>query len=352
MISSSASSFSDSSSASASITYNSGAGISTTSVDRNKWVNICTISMLLSFLLFLIIEAFSVVTECRVCPRGSNYMSEPFRKVPGGSGMTCGELMTSNPICQVHAPLMKKFDLASYCGCSKSGPPSNRCTFDCPFLSEEETVGLSPKSSVGGTLARPSLKPSRTVDREVNPGHTDEIVLSDVAFLPSRAPSFDEGNEKPPKALQNNFLSDRIFDADKMLCSDLSTTLPFVTDQLFCGEVQAHCCSITTSTAQMTQNRIPAECILCGHGFEVLEEKFLPGKRNGETCGQITRFYEHAANAMFCENAVPLLREHCCTEVDLITTQLEANQLSSAAIQYMGLVLLFIVVATMMTIVG
>jgi hypothetical protein len=52
----------------------------------------------------------------------------------------------------------------------------------------------------------------------------------------------------------------------------------------------------------------------------------------GQTCGEISRFYEHASNELFCREAISSLRDHCCVEIDPTkTTQLDLA--SSATFQ-------------------
>lgn len=44
----------------------------------------------------------------------------------------------------------------------------------------------------------------------------------------------------------------------------------------------------------------------------------------GQTCGELSRFYEHVANEMFCASALPPIRKVCCSgESTTTTTELE-----------------------------
>jgi hypothetical protein len=71
----------------------------------------------------------------------------------------------------------------------------------------------------------------------------------------------------------------------------------------------------------------------------------------GQTCGEISRFFEHVYDESFCEQVIPLHREHCCTEPEKTAiSQLEANPISSASLQSVIIPSLMVIVlwATLM----
>jgi hypothetical protein len=65
-----------------------------------------------------------------------------------------------------------------------------------------------------------------------------------------------------------------------------------------------------------------------------------------QTCGELAKFYEHAAEESFCIQIMPLLREYCCKEVvtseiapvhepnSAVTSQHKVDSKSSAMSRY------------------
>jgi hypothetical protein len=253
---------------------------SSTNYNNSRGKIICGVVsnlVILSVMIYFLVDPF--LPNCVVCPYvGEQKMSQPLRVVPGGLGMTCGELESSVAICRAHAPLKEKFDLPAYCGCKK-GPPPNECNFDCPLPVDSETESPNPSSLVDGHLTIPVVAPFKISDQKDNPSHFDEIVLDDsTSSLPSESPSLNDGDKE---RLKDSLPPDGPFEADKVSCSDASIILPFITDQQFCEEVQSVCCSAITTMGESFQSGIPDACIMCEHGFEVDEEKPLPSDDNG-----------------------------------------------------------------------
>lgn len=212
------------------------------------------------------------MTGCHVCP-GRGSMTHPQRVVPGGSGITCGDLERIQSNCWDHRPLGKKFDLGAYCGCDGSEPPLNECTFDCPLQS-----GLVP----------PSVWPSKTSRGKSKPTHFDEIILLDTTLAPTERPSANDESEPSDSVVSS---SNGLFDADIMMCNDVSTVVPFIKDQGFCMEVQEFCCPAITTMAQTAPMEIPSACMMCENGRQVLEEKLLPGDENGKKTSKKRKGY-------------------------------------------------------------
>jgi hypothetical protein len=289
-------------------------------------------------------------------------MTKPFRIVPG-SGVTCQEVAASQPICRNHRPLMKKFDLTSYCGCEKSGPPPNECTFDCRLSSIVDESSSPPTSSSGFTP--PTMSPSEVSGHHDYPSHFDEILLLDPTLAPSYRSSSSDFDEPSPIDLLSN---ENSFDEGTIMCSSISTLLPFISDQSFCKDVQDSCCLEITSSTQAAQKGIPLACMMCESGDQILEERILAenfnGKKQecyflvlcrcivqfsmwlhtGETCGEISRFFEHLSDERFCEQAIPLHRERCCSEAESTAIiQLEADPATSASI-HSAIIPLFMVI--------
>jgi hypothetical protein len=195
-----------------------------------------------------------------------------------GSGMTCKEVVASQSICRAHRPLMKKFDLASYCGCVMTEPPTNGCTFDCPF---SWILGNSPPIS-SGCLIPSTMSPNEVSENQENPSHFDEILLLDPTLAPSDLSSSSDFDELNNRALISNEKSNGLFDDSTIMCSDISTLLPFISDHGFCKDVQDSCCSEITSSAQATKAGIPLACMMCESGIQILEEKLLAWDANGK----------------------------------------------------------------------
>jgi hypothetical protein len=63
---------------------------------------------------------------------------------------------------------------------------------------------------------------------------------------------------------------------DAMWCSDLSIILPFIIDDGYCNRVKDKCCLSEYWNGLQGQPSIPEECMMCGQGFMVFEEKELP----------------------------------------------------------------------------
>jgi hypothetical protein len=235
-----------------------------------------------AFFLFLVISLFLVIASwtsyffgrCILCPPGTVYMKEPFRVVPGSS-TTCQEVGTSPRICRAHRSLMKKFDLASYCGCDKSDPPPNECTINCPLSWSLEQSTSTPTISSG--LTPPTMSPIELSRSHGYPSHFDELLLLDPTLAPSDQSSSSDGDEP-----SNRLLAPRGNNTGTSMCSDTSTLLPFISDPGFCKEVQDSCCSEITSLAKDEQAGIPLACMMCEPGVQVLEEKILVGDANGK----------------------------------------------------------------------
>jgi hypothetical protein len=235
---------------------------------------------ILSLLIFLILLIATWISYffggCSICPRRTTYMAEPFRIVPG-SGMTCKEVVASQPICRAYRPLMKKFDLESYCGCDQSEPPPNACTFDCPLF---EKVTFPPTAS--SSLTPPTMSPNEVSGSHSSNSHFDEILLLDPTLAPSDRSSSSHYDEPSDRALVSNEYSTGMFDSSTIMCTDISTLLPFISDQGFCKEVQGSCCSKITASTPGAQTEIPLACMMCEPGAQILEEKILAGDASGK----------------------------------------------------------------------
>jgi hypothetical protein len=249
-----------------------------------------------------------IVTECGLCPPGSDLLT-PDLQVPFlGSDTTCASidsdlsLFPASSCSGFQDQVNSLFDVAAWCGCDGANPPDF-----CSFCDDEEAM-VHPDSEIagsGGLTCTTAANLARFV--------TDPTVCSIEFAALSRGCCQSE--DRCPICPDGSSLGlperPYIFSEEPVTCFDFEFQIRFLAPQeceTFNDAIpidMASWCGCEGATS-------PKACSLCPDGYVVANENVEIPDWNGLTCGLAAELAEYVIDQQFCDEAVSVIGSECC----------------------------------------